>query len=583
MGASRKRTATKRTAGAPGRAWLEEVGVRDLALLESVNLTLSHGLNVLSGETGEGKSLLLTAISLLLGARARKGLVRSGAGESVVEGRFRLAGVDLSDVTDLVAPDADEVCLRRVVTADGTSRAYLDGSLVPVGLLARLGERLVDVHGQKHSLLRPSDQRVVLDRFAGSDDLLEEWRGLFADLEDVDARLERLRDEEAGRAERIEFLRFQIRELREAAPEPGEEADLLARIKVLGASAELDLVLGEAARELGDRDGAVTDACSRFAHRLDDTGAADDGPLREIADRLRAAAIEAEDLARECSRARSGIESDPSALSDAEDRLNLLRQLARRHRVQPDDLAERLEVLEQEIRDLGGEGDPEVELRARRDDLVARLRVAGAALWKARRAGARKLEREIKPALKELKMERARVRAVVQPEEWPEDFDPASGSAQGPGAVGLLVAANPGEPEQPIEQVASGGELARILLALKGALAGAHRVPLLIFDEIDAGVGGRVGMPFGRRIASIAQHHQVLVVTHLPQVAAFADRHLGVRKHVKSGRTRTEVFVLDDGGRESELAAMLGGGDAGAAAEDAARLQARALLEEAAS
>jgi len=566
--------------GSVGRAWLEEVGVRDLALLQGVNLTLSRGLNVLSGETGEGKSLLLTAISLLLGARARKGLVRSGADRAVVEGRFRLAGVDLSAVTDLVAADAEEVCLRRDVTADGTSRAYLDGSLVPVGLLARLGERLVDVHGQRHSLLRPSDQRAVIDRFAGCEDLAEGWRTLFNELEDIDARIALLRDEEAGRADRLEFLRFQIKELKEAEPQAGEEAELQGRVKVLGASAELDAVLAEATRELSQRDGAFGEVCARLARRLEETGAADEGVLAEIAERLRGASIELEDLGRECGHARDGIDADPGALTEAEDRLTLLRQLARRHRVEPDALAERLAALQGEVRDLGG-GDPEVVLEERREAVIVALREAGVALWKARRAGARKLERTIKPALKELRMERAVVRVVVQPEKWPASYDPTAGSADGPGAVGLAVAANPGEPEQPIEQVASGGELARILLALKGALAGAHRIPLLIFDEIDAGVGGRVGMPFGRRIASIAEHHQVLVVTHLPQVAAFADRHLGVRKHVKSGRTRTEVFVLDDAARESELAAMLGGGDAGSAAEGAARLQARALLGEA--
>ena len=573
----------KRSASREGRAWLEEVGVRDLALLEGVTLTLSRGLNVLSGETGEGKSLLLTAISLLLGARARKGLVRSGAREAAVEGRFRLHGVDLSEVTDLVSSDAEEVCLRRVVTAEGTSRAYLDGSLVPVGLLARLGERLVDVHGQRHSLLRPADQRVVLDRFAGCDDLVEQWRSGFLALEDVRERLESLRAEEAGRAERLEFLRFQVRELVEAAPEVGEEAELVSRLKILGASTELDRVLQETVSDLGEGDRAFADSCARLARRLEETGAADAGVLGTIVERLRALAIEAEDLARECGHERHGIESDPRALSEAEERLSLLRQLARRHRVEPDDLAARREALEAEIAELGGDGDPEEALREQQEELVASLRQIGAALWKARRAGARKLERTIKPALKELKMDRARVRVDVQPATWPDDHDPTTGSVDGPGPVGFLVAANPGEPEQPIEQVASGGELARILLALKGALAGAHRIPLLIFDEIDAGVGGRVGMPFGRRIASIAEHHQVLVVTHLPQVAAFAERHLGVRKEVASGRTRTEVFVLDDTARERELAAMLGGGDAGEAAEDAARLQARALIEEAAS
>jgi DNA repair protein RecN (Recombination protein N) len=207
----------------------------------------------------------------------------------------------------------------------------------------------------------------------------------------------------------------------------------------------------------------------------------------------------------------------------------------------------------------------------------------GKTLWTKRRDAAARLERALRPALAELRMERASVRCRVDPPGWPEVFDASKTVADGPGAVGFWVAANPGEPEQPLEAVASGGETARILLALKGALAGAHDIPLLIFDEIDAGIGGRVGMPFGRRIAQIARHHQVLLVTHLPQVAAYADRHLLVHKEVLAGRTRTRVEVLEGEPRELELAAMLGGVDRSGSATPAARIQARALLEEAAS
>lgn len=566
-----------------GRAWLEEVRVQDLALLESVELTLSPGLNVVSGETGEGKSLLLAAITLLLGARAKKGLVRRGAANAVVEGRFRLDGVDLSLVTDLVAPGADEVCLRRLVTADGTSRAYLDGALVPVGMLTRLGETLVDVHGQRHSLLRPADQRAVLDRFAGTEDAVAEWGELHGRLLAVRDDINRLRDDAAGRTERLEFLRFQLKELEDAAPVAGEESELASRLKVLASVGDLEATLGDAAAALHERDGAVGEACARLARRLAETEAADEGPLAAVLERLRSLGIEAEDLGRECASLRDGLDADPTALEQAEARLTLLRGLARRHHVEADALPERMEALRAEVATLGGDADPEEALRAREVSLIEALRNVGRRLWTSRGKAARRLERAIKPALAELKMERAGVRVSVAPHAWSDATDPGEAGADGPGPVSLLVAANPGEPEQPLERVASGGELARILLAIKGALAGAHRIPLLIFDEIDAGVGGRVGMPFGKRIASIARHHQVLVVTHLPQVAAYADRHLGVQKEVRGGRTRTQVVPLEGVARVHEVAAMLGGADAGRAAEQAARKQAKALIEEAAS
>ena len=566
-----------------GQAWLEEVRVQDLALLESVELSFSRGLNVVSGETGEGKSLILSAITLLLGARAQKGLVRRGATGAVVEGRFRLQGVDLSEVTDLVAADAEEVCLRRVVVADGASRAYLDGALVPVRLLARLGAALVDVHGQKHSLLRPSEQRAVLDRFAGIEDDATRWGELHGQLMSVRDDMRRLQDDAAGHAERLEFLRFQLKELEDAAPIAGEESELMARLKVLAAAGDLQDTLGAAAVALQESDGAVGEECARLCRRLDETGAADDGPLRVLFERLRSLGIEAEDLGRECASLRDDLDADPKTLERVEARVTLLRGLARRHHVEPDGLSDRVEALRGEVSSHDGGGDPEQALRQQETSLVEALREVGRRLWAARRDAAERFEAAIKPALAELRMERARVRVSVEPETWSEDLDPGEAGADGPGPVGILVAANPGEPEQPLERVASGGELARILLAVKGALAGAHRIPLLIFDEIDSGVGGRVGMPFGRRIAAISQHHQVLVVTHLPQVAAFADRHFCVHKEVRDGRTRTNVVPLKGKDRVREVAAMLGAADAGQAAEVAATKQAKALIEEAAS
>lgn len=559
---------------------LAEIRVRDLALLEEVEVTLDPGLNVVSGETGEGKSLLLLALALLLGSRARKGLVRAGCREAVVEGRFRLdaeSGARLSRHTDLVPPGAEELCLRRVVAEDGASRAYLDGALCPIGLLQKLGRDLVDLHGQgeAHSLFRPAERAAVLDRFGGQEEAARRFAADLRSLREAGDALRRLAEAAGQREDRLEFLRFQGRELEAARPAEGEEPALEAEIRVLSQAEELSAHLDRAAAALAEDDGAVGETCARLARGLEGF-AAGDSELEDAGRRLRALQGEAEDLGRACSRLARRITADPARLRAAEARLDLLRALARRHRCEVGELPARAAALRSEIEALESAGATSGDLEARRSALRAGLRALAGEILDGRRRAARKLERAIREGLAELRLEKAGFRIVVEPAGVEAAWDPEACSESGPGAVDFLVAVNPGEPEQPFERVASGGETARILLALKGALAGMHRIPLLVLDEIDSGIGGRVGLPFGRRIAAIARHHQVLVVTHLPQVAAFAGRHLRVRKRVVRGRTRTEVEVLDRPARVEELAEMLGG-----AGQDAARAQAAALLQEA--
>lgn len=562
---------------------LSELRIRDLALLESVDLELSPGLNVVSGETGEGKSLLFLAISLLLGARARQGLVRKGAGKAVIEGRFALDEDRRSRLrrhTDLLEDEAEEICLRRVVNEEGKSRAYVDGALCPVGVLARLGRELVDVHGQRdaQSLCRSGEQRVALDRYAGLDSraraYAEDWRALdeaMTTLQDWDAT-------DSARSERAGYLRFQIRELEEAAVATGEEDELESRLRLLSRAGELGGLLERSATVLSEGESATASAASRLARELSDL-VGDDPALQPLAQRLESLGLEAEDLGRECAQHAGRIDHDPEALRRTEDRLAAIRSLARRHRTTGDGLVERLAELRAELAGLGTEPRDRGRLEERVGVLATTLEETARKLQAARRRGAARLEKEIVRALGELRMERARFRIDAGPKEVDGGRDLHAAGAHGPHPVRFLVATNPGEPEQPLERIASGGETARIMLALKGALAGNHRVPLLIFDEIDSGIGGRVGMPFGRRIAAIAEHHQVLLITHLAQVAAFADRHFRVRKRVVGRRTRTEVATLGEQDKIAELAEMLGG----EAAPEAAATQARALLEEAAS
>ena len=555
---------------------LAEVRIRDLALLESVDLVFGPGLNAVSGETGEGKSLLLLAVMLLLGSRSRRGLVRTGCQEATIEGRFLLdaeARQRAREATDLVEETDTEVCLKRVVCEDGTSRAYLNGSLCPVGLLGRIGSRLVDVHGQgDHQSLRgPAEQARVLDRFGGLEQESARWAETWRAWRETGRRLEEADVLERAHRDRLDLLRFQVSALDELAPRAGEEAQLTAEAVRLARATDRGAVLGDAAGNLVEGDGSVQETCARLARQLRELDCGDDA----VVERLETLRLEAADLGSECGALARGSEPDPERESRVVERLDAYRTLARRHRVDPDGLASLHALLAGELADLDQTGDPRTALERQRETLEKELGRLGPSLAAARLSAARRLEKEVRVALKELRMERARFEAA--PGQAPEGQAPGAWTEVGPGAGRFLVSVNPGEDLQGLERVASGGETARIHLALRGALAGHHRIPILVFDEIDAGIGGRAGLPFGRRLGALARPHQVLVVTHLPQVAAFAARHFRVQKAVRGGRTRTTIHELAADARLLELAQMLGGD----VAPDAARVQAEALMREA--
>ena len=551
---------------------LVEIRVRNLVLLEAVDLQLGEGLNVLSGETGEGKSLMMLAVTLLLGGRSRRDLVREGEREAIIEGRFAIAPGKLVHLTDLVAEDATEVCLRRVLTNDGRSRAYLDGSLCPINLLGRIGESLVDVHGQHQSLGSAAAQREVLDRYAGATELAREYREAHGVWSQACEALAEFHETSAERAEQCEFLKFQVQELQRLDPKPDEETALETELKMLASAQEIRNALAHVANSLTDGPHGASPACSAAEKVLGGLQGHDE--ISRLLERLRSFRIEAEDLAQETESMAGTLESNPKRQELLENRLGELWSASKRHRVAVEELPRRLADLQGELDALQpGEGSLS-DLQARIDQARQHLEAVGRKLQGAREKAARSLKRSVMAGLKELRMPNARL-DIDLGDQLADEENVSHWKADGPREVGFLVATNPGEKAHPLQKVASGGEMARILLAIKGALAGAHQIPLLIFDEIDAGVGGRVGGPFGKRIAAIAEHHQVLVVTHLAQVAAFAQRHFRVRKQVTKGRTRTLVDDLNEAQREQELAEMLGGD-----ASEAARTQARILMDE---
>ena len=559
---------------------LAELRVRRLALLDEVEVAFDEGLNVVSGETGEGKSLLLSAVLLLLGDRADKGVVRTGATEASVEGRFIPSPDVLSAlraITDLVDESETEICLRRVVQADGRSRAYLNGQMCPVGLLKQVGARLVDLHGQRdtQSLLRPDEQRAALDAFAGLSSEVAAFSERYARWSELRTAAAEAREDSVRRAARKSELESDVAELEAARLVRGEAEALVNERRLISRSAELEKLLEEASRLLHEGVDAVSERAGRLARRLDDFAALDPRPA-EIAGRLGNMQDEAVELSRVCARLGDSLDGGSARLSRIDARLDLLHDLERRFRVRGDLLIDRFESLRDELDLLALAPSPEA-LEAERASLEIELHRQAVRLLEHRRKAGGRLATEIAASLHELRLPHAKFEIDAGLARVPVAFDAEALRPEGYGRPRFLVTMNVGEPPQPMEAVASGGELARILLSLKGALAGHHRVPLLVFDEIDAGVGARVAGAFGRRLAALAAHHQVLVVTHLAQTAAYARRHLLVKKRVEAGRTVTAVRALSREERVRELAEMLGG----SAASSHAEAQAAELLAEA--
>jgi DNA repair protein RecN (Recombination protein N) len=518
---------------------LVELVVTDLGVIEHLSLVLGPGMTAVTGETGAGKTLIVEAIELLMGGRADPAMVRPGASEAVVEGRF-------------VVGD-DELILRRVVPTEGRSRAYVDNRLASANGLAEAGSALVDLHGQHdhQSLLAPAVQRRALDRFGAID--LEPRRLARKQLASIDERLQALGGDERERAREIDLLRYQVRELDAAAVVDPDEDERL--------DAEEDL-LGDATafREAGERawlalttDGGAGEAVANAIAALDGRA-----PFLAVSERLLGVAAELTDLASELRTIGDGIEEDPQRQAEVRERRHLLRELQRKY---GDSLAEVIEFHRQaaeRLDELESRDAVAAALDAERRAAAA-VAAAEAELAAARRAVAPRLASATEANLRELAMPKAVVEIDVGGDAGDD--------------VAFRLAANPGSSALPLAKVASGGELARSMLALRLVLTEAPDT--LVFDEVDAGIGGTAALTVGRSLAALAGTHQVLVVTHLAQVAASADSHVRVTKHTTRTRTRTSVEVLAADERVVEISRML----SGSPDSDTAHEHARELLE----
>ncbi|WP_412745982.1 DNA repair protein RecN [Krasilnikovia sp. MM14-A1004] len=560
---------------------LEELRITGLGVIEDTTLRLTAGMNVITGETGAGKTMVVTGLGLLFGGRADAARVRAEPGRAVVEGRLRLTGPVAATVharvTDAGAePDDDgTVLLSRTVTSEGRSRAHVGGRSMPVAMLAEVGEQVVAVHGQSDQLrlLRPAEQRAALDRFAGPEHekLLETYREAFtrwrAAVDDLADRRRNARQ----RSQEADLLTLGLDEISRVDPQPGEDDELRAEAQRLEHAEGLRTAAALAAQALAGGVDTVDDTPDAtqllgVARRTLAAQSAVDAKLGDLAARLEEAATLVGDVSSELSGYLEALDADPARLSAVHERRAALRALTRKYADDVDGVIAWAENARTRLAALDTSDELLEELDRERLRLEATVGELAGRLTAARLQAAGRFAEQVSVELAGLAMPHARVEVGVlarsagrdEPVVRVEGAELAAGP-DGADEVELRLLAHPGAPSLPLQKGASGGELSRVMLAIEVVFAGAGGPPTLVFDEVDAGVGGQAAVEIGRRLARLARTHQVLVVTHLPQVAAFADRHLVVAKDTGGAITTSGVRVVEEGERARELARMLAG------------------------
>jgi len=551
---------------------LRELRIRNFAVIETVTVPFAPGLNVLTGETGAGKSILIDAILLIRGERAQSDVIRTDAETATVEAVFDVVGnravaAGLEEAG--LAIEDDQLVIRRELARSGRHRAFVNDSPVTVGLLERLGDHLVEVHGQhEHQrLLEPARQLELLDRFAGAEGLREQVAQLFAKYRAAREGVERMRAAERDRAQRQDLLRFQVSELDAARLRPGEEEELRAERMRLQHAERLGKGLAEASALLVDDQDAAASRLTRAARLFRDLGRLDPG-FAAPADLLDAAAAHVEDVLVAVRALRASVDAEPGRLEAIDDRLDALIRLRRKYGDTEAAMLAFREVAARELERLEHHEEIVAAEERRVAELRSELLARAGALSEARRAAAGRLAALIQREVRALGMERGRLEIAIDP------AGPDEVTARGLDCVELRFSANPGEELRPLARIASGGELSRTMLAVQAVFAAADRIPTMVFDEVDAGIGGHVASVVADKLAAAAAGRQVLCVTHLPQIAARAQHHFLVVKGVSGRRTRAAVTVLEGAARVEEVARMLGG----AAPSDTARRHARELL-----
>jgi DNA repair protein RecN (Recombination protein N) len=541
---------------------LRELAVQNLALIEDVRVELEPGFCAWTGETGAGKTLLLEALGLLLGERGSAELLRAGTDELRVVGRFELPAAPLrAEVARVLgAPEEEEIVLCRRLTRAGRSYAYVNEQPVALSTLRQLGNLLVDVHGQRESqsLLQPAYQLLLLDAFGDLDESRKKYESLAERVRALRRRHSVLSAARQQRQRELALLRFERDELETAALKPGEVAELAREREQLAHAQNLQAFALNACAGLYDDEGSVVERVGKLLREAE-TWAEVDSAYAEIARRLESLRSETQDIAETLRDLADRWEANPVRKETVDDRLQLLRRLEAKYGKKVDELITYQTGLDEQEAKLRQQEDDLAGVQAELEGTFAALRQAGGELSQQRQKVAKRLAIEVQRQLADLGMVEARLDASL--EAIPLGDDPAASDvpALGLDQFEILLAANCGEPARPLRKVASGGELSRAMLALKTVLAAHDQVGTLVFDEVDANVGGRLGDVLGEKLAALGRTHQVVCVTHLPQVASYARHQWSIRKSRRGKRTVTTIEPLDQASRLEELAQMLRG------------------------
>ncbi len=531
--------------------------IRNFAIIDQIEVEFGDGMTVLTGETGAGKSILVDALGLVLGERGGASLVRRGSKRAEISAVFDIASAPhAAKWLEENALDSDGECLlRRVINADGRSRAFINGNAVPLQSLKALGELLLDIHGQHfhQSLGRPAVQRDLLDHFASAQTLRAATESAFKEWRQLAAELEALETADADRASRLDLLTFQTNELVMLDVQPGETDELLSNRRRLLNSGRLAEGVATIMQTIYESDSGnvqslVADAC----HTLESLSEMDD-QLLPVLTLLKEADIQVTEAADSLRRYSDTLDMDPSERDRVEDRLDAIQTLARKHRVDVSDLAALQERLEKQLRDIQHAEERGAELRQQTQAAESKYRKCAAKLSKARHKAAAPFSESVTGTMADLGMSGGVFEVSVS------DRAKEAPQAYGTDTIEFLISANPGQPPMPLSKVASGGELSRMSLSIQVIASDGSPIPTMVFDEIDSGVGGGIAEMVGKRLRDVSETRQVFCVTHLPQVASIANSHFRIVKITDGKSTRTSVNTLTNDERIEELARMLGG------------------------
>lgn len=536
---------------------LNHLHISDFTIVQSLNLDMVNGFTVLTGETGAGKSVIIDALSLVLGERAESGIIRQGCERAEISASFSLAAD--SDAADWLREnelfDDSECMVRRIIYADKPTKGFINGRPVPMQMLRELGDRLVDIHGQHEhqSLLKRDAQRQILDAYAGIEPEVKQLEQLYREVRALDDRLQALRSQSADRNARIELLQFQVQELEALALEENEIPQLEEEHARLANGATLLEGAQQVAQMLFDaEDNSASQIVGHCVGKLESLSD-HDPKLAGIASMLNEALIQVDEAASQLHHYLDRLELDPGRLDWLDQRIAVIHDLSRKHRCEPEELPAVLQQLATELADIEDFDVNLGKIEEEKQQKLARYHELAARISDARRASGRKLADAVTAHMQELGMPGGVF--DVSLEALPEDELGAHGKER----VEYLVSANPGQAPKPLTRVASGGELSRISLALQVVVAEVGKVPTMIFDEVDVGIGGRVAEIVGQQLAQLGKNRQVICITHLAQVAAQGDNHLQVSKQTMDGNTSTTLRPLDARERISEIARMIGG------------------------